>query len=178
VLVGAATVVALAVVLALAPRSAPSEPLPAPGALAIDGGTRAAFVRHLGAGDPAGLAAYFAQDVPSSWFTATAEVLERSGVGPATIRLRPRRAPEERNRATVLLVAQTDAHAGWTVRSSRPVLRADDPLNLLDRRVGDLHAGIPAFSNFTYGRPSEPVELRIAVPKGVRWGAAVILMEG
>lgn len=171
-------VAALAIPAGLTPP-ARSEPVPAPTRLDVRAPQRSRLLENLDAPRWAGIGAYIRNHRAETPFRGSTYYLpfEHWGTGSRTIALKlPNDVPTV-GRATVVLVVREPARVGWTLTALRPYLRADDPSNVLDRRRGEAETGRPLFATVPYGSATVPTTLRIEVPPGVRWGAAVVLSD-
>jgi hypothetical protein len=79
--------------------------------------------------------------------------------------------------ATVFLVLAAPAHATWTAYRVRPQDDDPSPLQAAERRAGDLQPGVLTSTTFGYLAGGRPVRVEVDVPKGVRWGAAVVFSD-
>ena len=173
-----ALVVLAAVVVTVVPRAvagpAPAAPTPIP----VDVATRAELVRNLTDSGPAGIAAYLLTHHPPPALQGAKRIftIERWGSGPRDLRILPTDPATAHGRATVLLVTQRPAHVGWTALGAPP---PDAAKGLISRvsRASDQQAGVPTVATFRYGIDDRPVRLHVEVPKGVRWGAAVVFSD-
>ena len=175
-LAGALAAVALVGLgLGLVPRGAQLPPAPSPVPVTFDGPTRSEFVQNLEGGGAAGIAAYLVTHRPPLPLRGASRsfLIERSGTGPQGISLNGTPPETVAGRATVFLVLEVAAHAGWT--ASRIRAQSDDPspLQAVARRSGDQQSGVMSSATFRYPAGGRPVRLDIDVPAGVRWGAAV-----
>lgn len=159
------------------PPSAPGEPVPAPRTLVMAPIHRAYFTENLDAGREAGIGAFLRRHQAETPLRGATELLpfEHWGTGSGSVALRLPADVPPIGRATVVVVTRADVQVGWTLTTLRPYLRANDPLNLLDRRAGDATAGVPLLASVPYGTATVPTTLHVDVPRGVHWGAAVVL---
>lgn len=177
-LIGAVAVAVVAAIGALLPRPAPLAPAPAPTPVSVDPAIRDAFLRNLAAGRAAGIGNYLRSErfeTPLRDATHYA-LVERRGTGPGSVRIRPEEDFPAAGRATVILIVRASGHVGWAL-SALPYLHADEGSNLLAERGGDAEAGTPSFASVRYHATTMPVKLRVDVPDGVAWGAAVVLSD-
>jgi hypothetical protein len=172
-LIGATTVLTAAAAAALLPHApATSTPRP-PAPVAVDPATRGLFVQNLNLTGSAGLVGYILEQSVVPLSVAHTSIVERSGTGPRTLAL-PVGGMPARGHAPVYLVTGRAAAAAWTASALRSAGDGRDRLLPVAVRAGRQRAGVPTVAAFP-GRP--PLRLRVAVPKGVRWGAAVVLGE-
>jgi hypothetical protein len=176
----AGAVAALLVAAALAavlPRTIDGPPPPAPTPIAVDAATRGEFLRNLTDSGAAGIAAYIVTHPAPPRSATRYFTIERWGTGPRTLALHPTDTATNRGRATVYLVLDRFEHAAWTVSAVRPTTDSEDPLVAIATQAGLQEGGVPTVATFAYAPGHPPVRLRIDVPKGVRWGAAVIFTD-
>lgn len=163
-----AVVVALVVTAVLLPRAwrtATPEAAPTPlPTRAVDAATSARFVTELGAGQDAGLGA---------WFDPQAPLVERHGTGDAVIELPPSGSAAGGS-LDILLVLASDGAAGWetarlVITSTHAIVREPEA-----RATGALRAGVPTVARVAYRADHRPLRLLVRAPAHTRWGVAAI----
>lgn len=159
------------------PPDAPlADPAPSPATISVDDATRGEFIQNLAFRGAAGIAAYLVTHrSPADLRTATRfYTIERHGTGPQLLALDPAPAEAVEGRATVILVTEWAGWAGWTAYRMRI---GGDGLSTLEPeagRAGGQEGGVPTTATFSYGSGRRPVNLRVEVPDGVRWGVGVV----
>jgi hypothetical protein len=180
-LVAAAILAALVVSgLGIARLTAPTAPVAAaPTPLAVTPDDRRSFEDELASGNAAGIAAYLLTTRPMPRFRGTTRIatIEGSGIGKGTVTLSPVDAEAVSGRATVLLVLEEPAEAGWTTYRRRVDPSGEQDYVRQTRRAGMQQAGVLTAHTYRYGSGDRPVELRVDAPDGVRWGAAVVFTD-
>ncbi len=176
--VGAAGVAAVLLVVAgallLRPTGAP--PAPAPTGVALSAEDRSELLQNLARGGDAGIAAYLVTHPSPPGLVATDGTItdELHGSGPGTLPLDVSQVPAGAGRATVLVVVAQPVHVAWQAlrlgTDGSPVV----VLRPVAERQGDQAAGALTTATFAHSDGGRPVRLRVDVPDGVRWGAAVV----
>ncbi|WP_375400496.1 hypothetical protein [uncultured Amnibacterium sp.] len=168
-------VAAVAVVVGFPRAAGPRDTAPA--TVRVDAPERSELLQNLAAGKVAGISAYLlTHSSLSALRTATRFVTtEWRGKGSRTITTPS--ASGQHGRVTVLLVLATGAHAEWSaVRTSRDGV-GRMRLVVLATRSGDQQAGIPTTATFPTTTQGGPDRLLIVVPRGVQWGAEMVLTD-
>ena len=168
-LVGGALVLVVVAALLLVLRP-PSTQRPA-ATLPADAATTAEMIRNLRIGKDAGIAAYLVtnpgpkpiRSSPGYWTT------EIRGAGPGSVRVAGPPSMPGPGRATVLLVLTDDADATWRATG------ADG--DVVRTRTVRQRAGGLTSTTFAYPAGGRPVRLRVELPAGVAWGAAVVFTQ-
>lgn len=177
---GAAVIVALLVGGITAARVAvdgrPSGPAPTPVAMSDE--DRRSVQENLTLGNYAGIAAFLVTHRVLALGNPTrVETVEKMGVGNGTVRLSPVPAETVRGRATVLFVTAGSAQAGWTTLRREVDPSGEEQFLTQVQRSGFQQGGQITTHSFRYTSGDRPVELRVTVPDGVRWGAAVVFTD-
>jgi hypothetical protein len=177
---GAAVVVALLVGGVTAARLAadgrPSGPAPTPVAMSDE--DRRSVQENLTLGNYAGIAAFLVTHrVLALGNPSRVETVEKMGVGNGTVRLSPVPPQTVRGRATVLFVTAGSAQAGWTTLRREVDPSGEQQFVRQVERSGFQQGGQITTHTYRYKSGDRPVELRITVPDGVRWGAAVVFTD-
>ena len=178
VLVVVAVAASIAVLLPHSPALLSADQPPA-ATIGVDGETRSEFVQNLAGGGAAGIAAYLVThpSPPNLRGGTRYFTIERHGTGPQLIALDPAPPEAAKGRATVFLITEWAGEAGWTAYRYR---FGGDGLATLEPesgRAGSQQGGVPTTATFSYRSGDRPVRLRIDVPDGVRWGAAVVFSD-
>lgn len=177
---GAAVVIALLVGGITAARIAadgrPSGPPPTPVAMSDE--DRRSVQENLTLGNYAGIAAFLVTHRALSLGTPSRlETVEKMGVGEGTVRLSPVSAATVRGRATVLFVTAGAAQIQWTTLRRQVDASGEQRYVRQVQRSGFQQGGQITTHTYRYAGGDRPVELRVSVPAGVRWGAAVVLTD-
>lgn len=180
VLVAAIAVVLVVVGIGVARITARPTPTgPAPTPLAVDATERRGFEQNLEQGRAAGIAAYLITTGTLPRFSGATrfDTIEDKGVGDGVMTLPPIDAAAVQGRATVFLVVDVPGQVGWST-----LRRTFDPAGAQQlvpqvHREGQQQAGIVTVHTYRYSSGNRPVELQVAAPEGVRWGAAVVFSE-
>lgn len=171
-------VIAVAAVVIGFPRAAaPRDTSPAPVTVRVDAAERSELLQNLAAGKVAGIGAYLLThaSLPALRTATRFATMEWRGTGSRTIATPF--ASGQHGRVTVLLVLATGAHADWSaVRTNRDGV-GRMRLVVLARRGGDQQAGIPSTATFPTTTQGGPDRLMIVVPRGVQWGAEMVLTD-
>lgn len=176
VVVGAGAVLGRSAATGDADPEATSSPTPFT-TVPVDTDDRAEFLQNLADGKVAGFSAYLVtHPSPAALRGATSYLTtEWKGTGPRTIATPA--ALGTRGRVTVFLVLATGARAEWTALLTTRAVDGRMRIGTLAERGGDLIAGIPSMTTFAATRQGGPDRLRIDVPAGVRWGAAMLVTD-
>jgi len=177
---GAAVVVALLVggitAARLAADGRPSGPAPTPVAMSDE--DRRSVEENLTLGNYAGIAAFLVTHrVLSLGNPSRVETVEKMGVGNGTVRLSPVPPETVRGRATILFVTAGSAQAGWTTLRREVDPSGEQQFVQQVQRSGFQQGGQITTHTYRYSSGDRPVELRITVPDGVHWGAAVVFTD-
>lgn len=175
VLVLVAAVGLIAVRRGLAPR--PDTDEAAATTLSVSPAERSELLQNLADGKVAGFGAYLLthRSLPALRTATGFLTTEWRGTGPSTIATAAASGPHAR--FTVLLVLATGGHGSWTaVRTTRD---GEGRMRLvtLARRGGDQQAGVPTTATVGTSLSGGPDRIRIDVPPGVRWGAAMVVSD-
>ena len=182
-LLGAALVVAVAVL----PRLAPAAPIPSAArpvlrttTLPLPETVRSGFVAALVTGRSAGLSDVLTQHPGFRPRALSAivrsDVEEHDATGATAVVLDPSEEAAHGGRMTVLLLLSTAGSARW--QASRIVIRDDGTQyhqDVADARLG-LLAGTPLATTFRY-RGAAPDQLAVDAPAGVHWDAVVVFSD-
>jgi hypothetical protein len=177
---GAAVVVALLVggitAARLAADGRPSGPPPTPVAMSDE--DRRSVQENLTLGNFAGIAAFLVTHrVLSLGNPSRVETVEKMGVGNGVVRLSPVPPETVHGRATVLFVTAGSAQAGWTTLRREVDPAGEEQFVRQVQRSGFQQGGQITTHTYRYTSGDRPVELRVSVPDGVRWGAAVVFTD-
>ena len=143
---------------------------------ALSSEDRSELLQNLARGGDAGIAAYLVTHPSPPGLVATDGTItdEVHGSGPATLPLDVSQVPAGAGRATVLVVVAQPVHVAWQAlrlgTDGSPVV----VLRPVAERQGDQAAGTLTTATFAHSDGGRPVRLRVDVPDGVRWGAAVV----
>jgi hypothetical protein len=173
----AALVVAAVGVARSAAEAGPTGPAPTP--LAVSADDRQSLENSLANGNAAGIAAYLltTPTLPRFADATRFETIEGKGVGDGVVTLAPVSAAAVEGRATVLLVLEVPAEAGWTTRRRRVDPSGEQQYVRQVHRASRQEAGVITVHTYRYASGDRPVELRVDAPDGVRWGAAVVFSD-
>lgn len=179
-LAGAALVVTLLVGGVTAARLAadgrPSGPPPTPVPMSDE--DRRSVQENLTLGNYAGIAAFLVTHRVLQLGNPTrVETVEKMGVGTGTLRLAPVPAETVRGRATVLVVTAGSAQVDWTTLRREVDPSGEQQYVRQVERTGFQAGGQITTHTYRYASGDRPVELRVSVPDGVRWGAAVVFTD-
>lgn len=150
-----------------------------PSPVTSDGESQLEFEQALGTGGDAGIAAYLVthRSPPALRSATRFTTVELHGVGDAIRTLRPPAIGATAGRATVFFVQSTDSVASWRVLASLASTQGDADSPVLAARGGLQDAGVLTSATIRYPSGRMPVQLRVTVPDGVRWGAAVVYSD-
>ena len=165
-LIAAVLVVAAGAAVLVGVRTGSSGPAPvAPEPVVTAASTRQEFEDALAGGGAAGIAAYLVTHRSPAALRSVRDPVttEDHGVGAGTLRIPPAKSA---GGASVLLVLGSDASPRWTLRGARGVLAV---------RGGAQEAGVLTAATIRYTGGGAPTSLRIELPDGIAWGAAVVL---
>lgn len=145
--------------------------------LSVSPAERSELLQNLADGKVAGFGAYLLthRSLPALRTATGFLTTEWRGTGPRTIATAAASGPHAR--FTVLLVLATGGHGSWTaVRTTRD---SEGRMRLvtLARRGGDQQAGVPTTATVGTSLSGGPDRIRIDVPPGVRWGAAMVVSD-
>jgi hypothetical protein len=148
-------------------------------AVAMPATDRAAMRTALAERDDVAVAGLLlAYRVPPALRTATRSLLvEQTGSGTATVPVDPQSSRVFRGRATVLLVLDRAARAGWTTSWRRVDGSGVRTLERQQERSGLQSAGEPTSATYRYGSGEQPVQVRVDAPDGVRWAVEVVFTD-
>lgn len=155
----------------------PTAPAPTPVAMAAQ--DRRDVEDYLAAGDYAGISAFLVthRALPQLQDATRNDIVERMGTGDAVVTLSPVPPQAVSGRATVLLVIGGGGRAGWTTLRREVDSTGEQRYVPQVRREGFQQSGLITTHTYRYTAGNRPVELRVAVPPGVRWGAAVVFTD-
>jgi hypothetical protein len=179
-IIGAAVVVALIVggitAARLAADGRPSGPPPTP--IAMTDEDRQSLRDNLTVGGYAGIAAYLLTHrvLPLTGATRI-DPVEGKGVGKGVVSLSPVSPETVRGRATVLFVTAGAAEVTWTTLRRKVDASGEQLYVSQVQRSGFQQGGQLTTHMYRYASGDRPVELRVDVPDGVRWGAAVVFSD-
>ncbi|RIX27788.1 hypothetical protein [Amnibacterium setariae] len=166
----------VAVRLALPPTSNAPSATP----VAVDAADRAAFDENLVIGNAAGIAAFLVthrRPLPAIADATRYFTVEEHGTGEGLVTLSPVSSAAIEGRATVVLVVDAPARVGWRSLRRQVDSSGEQRYTTQVERAGQQEPGVPTTHTYRYARGDRPVELRIDVPDGVRWGAAVVFTD-
>lgn len=186
--VGAAvTVVVALLVVGITVSARPaSSPVPSPTGpafgrtgFAVPPEARAAFVRALRAGRPAGLLDYVfdhPEALPAQLrAVGRADSVESNGTGHGEVVLEPSAEADRGGRLTVAVTVDAPVDVSWTcIRTHAATTQAY--FEVLDAEHLTAEPGLPAVRTFTYGGEA-PTIVAVQVPTGVHWDVVAVFTD-
>lgn len=166
-------------IVAVQPLLHPAPSAPAPVLMPLTAAERAGFVRELRDGFAAGIGDHLVTHPgPAAIRSATYfDTVEARGTGSGSLRVDPEMLRDLHRRATVLIVLDAAADVRWRAQGLGTIPGGAVTLHTL--RAGSAHqeAGQLSTATFRFRDTDRPARLRVTVPAGVRWGAAVVLSD-